>query len=248
MIRGLLAIFVFAILTPLFGSAATLWSFVHPHSNLVVRLGRVWSRALLATVGARVRYHGLEHLPHDSPCILLSNHASVVDIWVLFPIIPEATRFVAKEVLFRTPFLGWALHATGFVPIDRANRTRAIRSLEEAAARIRRGRSVVMFPEGTRSPDGRLLPFKKGAFYLAVSAGVPVVPITIVGANERVKPGSIRVRTGPVDVYVDHPIEVAGFGATGTDALARAVRAIIEGRLASGEDRSARADVESQVG
>jgi 1-acyl-sn-glycerol-3-phosphate acyltransferase len=238
MLRGLLAILVFAVLTAVFGSVLTLWGFLRPSSNLVVRLGRVWSRSLLATIGARVRYHGLERIPRG-PCILLSNHASVVDIWVLFPIMPEAARFVAKEDLFRTPFMGWALRATGFVPIDRTNRTRAIRSLEQAAGTIRAGRSVVMFPEGTRSTDGRLLPFKKGAFHLALAAGVPVVPITIRGAHERVRARSIRVRPGSVDLFVDDPIDVAAFGKSDTQGLSDAVRAVIEGRLAAGEHADA---------
>jgi 1-acyl-sn-glycerol-3-phosphate acyltransferase len=141
----------------------------------------------------------------------LANHQSIVDIWVILSFVPPNTRFVAKQELFRIPIFGWALRATGCVPINRGNRTEAIRGLEVAAERIRAGRSVVLFPEGSRSRDGSLGAFKKGAFYLSLQAGVPVVPVAINGSFDVVPPGTIRVRPGPVHVFVEPAVDVEPF-------------------------------------
>lgn len=199
--------------------------------NLSMRFGRLWSRAMLAVVGARVTYQGLEHIPLGRPCIFMANHQSIVDIWALIRILPLSTRFVAKQELFRIPVFGWVLATAGFVSIDRSNRMEAIRSLELAAKRIRSGLSLVMFPEGTRTRDGRLRPFKKGAFHLALRAGVPVVPVAITGSFEIMPPGTLSVRPGTVRVFFEPAVDVAGFQPDDYKGLLQAVAATIERRV-----------------
>jgi len=202
--------------------------------NLTVHVGRIWSRLLLAAAGARVTYHGLDHARGRLPCIFIANHQSFIDVWVMMCLVPPTTRFVAKRELFRIPVFGWVLSASGCIPIDRGNRSQAIRSLEAAAERIRGGTSVVLYPEGTRSTDGRLQPFKKGAFHLALQAGVPIVPVAITGSFDVLAPVRLLARPGPVSVHVEPPIDVAPFQPGDSDGLLAVVRSAIEARFQSG--------------
>jgi len=231
MIRGVFAIVVFLGLTLVLATLAIPLALLFPRADVVMRLGRVWSLGLLKATGIRPRYEGLDRMPRGRPCIFLSNHASIVDIWALAPVLPSATRFVAKHSLFRIPFFGWALAAGGFIPIDRSNRTRALRSLRVAADRIRRGRSVLLFPEGTRSRDGRLAPFKRGAFHLALDAGVPVVPLAVSGSGKALPARSVLVRRVPVRVTVAEPIDPLPFRPDDVQGLIDAVRAAIAEHL-----------------
>lgn len=129
MLRALFASIVFVVTTVTLALPAMLISLLKPGSDSTMRAGRLWSRAMLWAVGARVQYAGLQHLQPGLPRIFIANHQSSVDIWALVRILPAPTRFVAKQSLFRIPVLGWAMTAGGFIAIDRANRTRAIRSL-----------------------------------------------------------------------------------------------------------------------
>jgi len=238
-LRGLWAFLVFTLVTPLCGIPAAVISLLRRGSDVTMRVGRLWSRAMLWAVGARVRYEEIERMTARLPCIYISNHQSNVDIWALIRVLPAATRFVAKESLFRVPALGWAMAASGFIPIDRSNRGRAIRSLRAAAARIRDGRPVVLFPEGTRSPDGTLGEFKKGPFHLALQAGVPLVPIAISGSGSILPPRSIRCRPGPVLVRFLEPIDPTPFAPSDHDGLRAAVRRAIAGALEEPAGKSA---------
>jgi 1-acyl-sn-glycerol-3-phosphate acyltransferase len=232
MIRGLVVYTVIVLLSPILAAPTALVILLFPRfSDLVIRVGKLWSQVMLATVGATVVYHGRENLDRSLPCIYLVNHQSSVDIWVLLTVLPRSARFVAKRELFRIPVFGWLLSAADFVPVDRGNRAAAIRSLEVAAERVRAGRSLVLFPEGSRSRNGKLEPFKKGAFHLALAAGVPVVPIAIRNSFEVMPPGSLRVRPGPVHVTIEPPIDVAPFQPDDHEGLLRVVRAVIERRI-----------------
>ena len=228
MLRGIWASLVLLLITPvLCVPVAILTPLLPRHLNLAMRAGKIWGRVMLWAVGARVTYHGLESVPADTPLIFIANHQSIVDVWVVPRICPLATRFVAKEELFRIPIFGWAMRIAGFIPIARSNRTDAIRSLRSAAERIRAGNSVVLFPEGTRSSDGRLRPFKKGAFHLALSAGVGVVPVAITGSFEILPPNGLRVRPGPVEVHIDPPVDVTPFLPSDYDGLRHHVQQMI---------------------
>jgi 1-acyl-sn-glycerol-3-phosphate acyltransferase len=179
-------------------------------------------------------YSGLEHAAGTAPRIFLANHLSTLDIWVMAPVLPVTTRFVSKRTIFWIPVLGQAMAVAGFIPIDRKDRKSAIRSLSRATETIRRGASVILFPEGTRSRDGRLARFKRGSFHLALEAGVPVVPVAISGTYHVVKPRSIVVRPGPVHVTFAPPIDVATYGGD-LDGLMATVYREIASRLPENE-------------
>jgi 1-acyl-sn-glycerol-3-phosphate acyltransferase len=182
-----------------------------------------WSPVLLWAGGTRLTVTGLENVDPLRPTIYVSNHQSSIDIPALFCSIPVDFRFVAKKQLKYVPVLGWYLSMARYVFIDRANHKEAIKSLDEAAARIRSGISIVVFPEGTRSDDRRVLPFKKGPFALAVKAGVPVCPVTIEGSGNLMPKNSWDIVPGPIHVHIGAPIDPAPFGDR-REALARAVR------------------------
>jgi len=236
MLRGIWTRFVLVVTTVLLATPLTIILLVSPRrSNLLVAAGRLWSRWLLAATGARVTFHGLENAYKHSPCVFIVNHQSFVDIWAMFSFIPPETRFVAKQELFRVPFLGWALKSSGCISINRGRRAEAIRSLRDAGELVRQGRSVVLYPEGSRSDDGRLSPFKKGGFHLALHAGVPVVPVAITGSFAVMPKNTLRVTPGPVEVFVETPIDVTPYQPGGYNELLAEVHGVIERRFHDGQ-------------
>ena len=152
--------------------------------DILHNLGRLWSKILFLTARVNLAVEGQDNIP-EGPAVFASNHQSQFDIPALYLAIPIQFRFVVKKELFKIPLFGLAMRRAGYVPIDRSGGKKAVSSLREAALRIRSGTSVVVFPEGTRSPDGRLLPFKSGALLLALKAEVPIVPIAIKGSHQR---------------------------------------------------------------
>lgn len=231
MFRGILALVVLLPATITFASMAVIGQLARPRSNAGMWCGQQWSRLMLRVVGARVTYEGTEHSRSRLPCIFASNHESNVDIWAICPAVPGPTRFLAKQSLFRIPFLGWGMTAAGFIPIDRSNRGKAIRSLKRAAEKIRSGNPVILFPEGTRSRAGGLQPFKKGPFHLALQARVPVIPVAITGSWNVMPPGGIAVRPGPVTVRFLPPVDHAEFLPNDHAGFAQRVREIISASI-----------------
>jgi 1-acyl-sn-glycerol-3-phosphate acyltransferase len=230
MLRGVLTLLTFVVATTVLGLTAIVAGLVTGRTTVVFRLGRVWAKAHLKVMGIAPVYSGLEHAAGTSPRIFLANHLSTLDIWVLAPVLPITTRFVSKRTIFWIPVLGQAMAVAGFIPIDRKDRASAIRSLSRASDTIRRGASVILFPEGTRSRDGRLARFKRGSFHLALEAGVPVVPVSISGTYDVVRPRSIVVHPGRVTVTFGAPIDVARY-AGDPDGLLATVREAIAARL-----------------
>ncbi len=233
MLRGLFTCCAFVLATAIFGSLVIVLGLLLPGSDVTMRMARLWSRTCLRAAGIRPVHENREHAASRLPCIFIANHQSILDIWALIPALPLSTRFVAKKSLFWIPVFGWAIAAAGFVPIDRKNRTAAMRSLSRAAEKVRGGRSLLLFAEGTRSRDGRLAPFKRGAFHLAIEAGVPVVPVAISGSGRVLPPGFLfRIAPGEVRLAFSAPIDVGPYaGNGGIDALVRDVRARIVARL-----------------
>ncbi|MFT3708531.1 MAG: lysophospholipid acyltransferase family protein [Archangium sp.] len=224
MLRNLFCIFIAGIWTLVlfpFAVGAMIVT-LNPSSSMYV-VQRWWSPVLLWAGGARLEVSGIERLKTGQPYIFVSNHQSTIDIPALFVALPTDFRFVAKKVLKYVPFLGWYMWLAKFVFIDRANHRDALRSLEDAGARIRGGISIVMFPEGTRSDDRTVLPFKKGPFALALKAQVPLVPVTIEGSGELMPKNSWNITPGPIKVRVGEPIDPAPFGEDRI-ALIKAVR------------------------
>ncbi len=169
---------------------------------------RVWSRILLRICGITITVRGAERLSPGRNYIYVSNHASLLDIPCVAAGIPDQVRIVYKKELEKIPIFGWQLKWGSYVAIDRGNSAEARKSLGEAIERIRHGASVLLFAEGTRTRDGKLQQFKRGAFNLAVSAGIPVVPLTINGTFGIMPKGSLALRSGPVDLILEDPIDV----------------------------------------
>jgi 1-acyl-sn-glycerol-3-phosphate acyltransferase len=211
-----------------------------PSGNLYLEYARIWSGWILRSLGIPLTVVGRERLVPGTTYVLMSNHQSVFDIFALFRGVDHPLRMVAKRVLFWIPILGWSMWMCGFIPIDRSNRESAIRSLDRAARRIRSGVSVLVFPEGTRSRDGTLQPFKKGGFMLALKAGVPVVPVVVLGTDAIMEKGSLRVGRAEVEVRIGQPIVVQGRGPESRDRLMAEVRrAMIDLGATACEDAAA---------
>jgi 1-acyl-sn-glycerol-3-phosphate acyltransferase len=190
----------------------------------VIWIGRQWVRWIFWTCGITVDAEGLENVDPRRPCVFMSNHQSAMDVGALALTLPVRWRFVAKRELTWIPLFGWAIRLGGHVVIDRGRREKAVASLRRAAARIREGTSVVIFPEGTRSETGALQKFKSGGFHLALEAGVPIQPVSISGSHRLTRKRSLRVESGRVKVVYGKAIETAGFGLEGREALKRSVR------------------------
>jgi 1-acyl-sn-glycerol-3-phosphate acyltransferase len=186
-----------------------------------------WSRRALRTAGTPVEAMGLERIPRDQPVVYASNHTSLFDIWALSATLPGSTRFVAKQELRRIPIIGRGILRAGHIMIDRYNRARAFEAYEEAAATIRSGISAIVFPEGTRSRTGELLPFKNAPFALAIAAQVPIVPVYVDGTYRILPKGSLRLRPMPIKVRVGEPIPTAGLSLDDRQALRDRVRTAI---------------------
>ncbi len=228
---NLARLFLIGIVTAVLGTAGILSCLVSPSGDAVIVLSRLWARALLALCRVRVMVLDGERIRPPGPYVFLSNHQSQFDILAAIQTIPIQFRILAKQELFYIPVFGWVLRLSGFVGIDRSNRERAIQSLEKAAARIRRGRSLLIYAEGTRSTDGMLLPFKKGGFVLAIQAGVPVIPLTVTGSREVLPKGSLRIRPGTITVRVGKPIDPRSFSVEEKERLMARVRSVMEEAL-----------------
>jgi 1-acyl-sn-glycerol-3-phosphate acyltransferase len=203
MIRTLAVAFYISLALLIMMPGLMLWSWITGNADLMYR----WAvRAIYPAnriAGIRIRTEGLENIP-PGVCIFAANHASNVDPLVFVPAIPRRVSLLAKKEVFRIPILGRALLQAKFVPVDRSDREAALASVDIAVRHLREGLSFAIFAEGTRSPDGRLRPFKKGTFVMAIQAGVPVVPVSLVGTQNLMKkgdwalyPGDVIVRFGP---------------------------------------------------
>jgi 1-acyl-sn-glycerol-3-phosphate acyltransferase len=212
--------------TAAYATAACVAALVDRRGRTTREIGGAWSRLLLRLLGVEVRVSGLEHLP-SGPAVYAANHASALDIFVVFGHLPVDFRIVYKRSLSLIPLVGWAIRLGGHIPIDRRNPVRARRSIDAAARRIRGGTSVVVFPEGTRSRDGAVHRFKRGSFGLALATGAPVVPVSLVGVKSVVPRGLTRVRPGTVGVVVHPPVPAAGRRPEEVEALAEEVRQIV---------------------
>jgi 1-acyl-sn-glycerol-3-phosphate acyltransferase len=183
-------------------AAARLWRREH----YVLAGERLWARGLLRTWGVKVEVEGLDQLPPAGPYIIMANHQSHADVPILFSSLPIIPGFLAKKELGRIPFLAMALRAGGHVLIDRGDRSSAMRALKIAAEEIRSGKTLAIFPEGTRGCEDRLGPFKKGGFLVAKKAGVPVVPVGIVGSRKVLARDAWFPRSGSVRLVAGKPI------------------------------------------
>ena len=193
-------------ITVIGGSLTILFSFLDPSRRMVHRVARWWGRALLYMGRVPVQVEGLEHLVPGQTYIYAANHRSNFDIFLLLAFLPGPFAFIAKKSLFHIPLFGQALHRMGCVPVDRENVQQAVRSLNQAAAKVRQGASLAIYPEGTRATTPELLPFKKGVFIMAMRGGQPVVPVALSGTRFIQPRGTVRVRPGPVKIVIYPPV------------------------------------------
>jgi 1-acyl-sn-glycerol-3-phosphate acyltransferase len=224
--RFLVAFPLALVLTVGMGVASILADFVRPGVRVPGRVERAWGRALLRLWGIDVLVSGAENVPRG-PAVFAANHASVLDIPLLFGYLPADFRIIHKRSLYLVPLIGLYLYLAGHIGIDRRNPFRARRSLSRAAARIAGGASVAVFPEGTRSPDESVRRFKKGSFVLALEAGVPVVPVSLAGVKRLTPHGLLRLRAGLVRLAVHEPIPTSGWGPDHAQSLADQARAVV---------------------
>jgi 1-acyl-sn-glycerol-3-phosphate acyltransferase len=196
------------------------------------RCARWWSRAILATTGVRVHLTGAERLDPAKSYVLASNHQSIYDIPILFASLPLQLRIVAKASLGSFPFLGWHLQRTGHLLVNRKNPGADI--VQKMRRLVSEAHSLIVFPEGTRSVDGRIGRFKKGSFLVAVDAALPVVPVSVSGSREVMQKGYITVRPGAVRVIVHDPIPTGGVTREGVIELANRVRDIVRADVEGG--------------
>jgi 1-acyl-sn-glycerol-3-phosphate acyltransferase len=223
-------LFFFVFLAPLTlgcSIVAIIGTLFHTTGAFAHGCARFWSRVSLALAGVKLTVSGLDRVPVEGPVIYMGNHQGNFDILALTLAIPRRFSWLAKEELFRVPFFGGAMRRAGYIPLDRSDGRRALKSIDAAARTIREGVSVVVFPEGTRTHDGNLLPFKKGGFILATRAAVPVVPFTINGSMNINPRNRFELHPGTISITFFEPLLAEGTGNAARDTLLEQVRAAI---------------------
>ena len=198
---------------------------------------RIWAWLILVTTGVRTSARGVELVDRSAPYVFVSNHQSIYDIPVLFVALPVQLRIIAKASLGRFPVLGWHLRWTGHLLVDRA-RT-GVSTLKQVGRMMRRGHSLIVFPEGTRSRDGRVGRFRRGLFLLAIEAGLPVVPVAVAGTRHVMRKGRLTTCPGDVALVVHPPLPTDGLTRADAGALAERVRDLIAASVAAAAEREA---------
>ena len=232
MLRARLFLLAFIPLTFVLALSAIICSFFDRTGRMYHRHARLWSRVGLWLAGVRVEVSGAEKIPAGTPVIYMSNHQGNFDILALFQAIPRQFSWIAKEELFKVPVFGHSMARAGYVPLDRgASGRRALKSMEKAAVVIREGRSVVVFPEGTRTRDGSLLEFKQGGFLLAGKAGVPIVPLTINGSMQINPRNRLELYPGTIRILFADPVPAERVAGKDRERLREEVRQAIDGGL-----------------
>jgi 1-acyl-sn-glycerol-3-phosphate acyltransferase len=220
--------------TTVLGSALLAATALPGGQDSAYRIGRFWCRLNLWVLGTDLHLSGYEHIAPRRPYVVMVNHQSHLDTWVLTVALNRRLRYVMKAELRYVPFLGPGCARLGMIFVERGKRASAIRSMQEAARKVAAGATVVFYPEGTRSADGRLGPFKTGGFRLAIAAGVEILPVSIWGTRHMFPPGSWRFRSGRVDVNIGRPIPTSGLQETEQDLdklMQRTRGAILDGLL-----------------
>ena len=220
-----------SVFTVVLGAASIVSVFVDRRGELAHWCARAWSRLILLTTGVRVRTSGIDRVPRHEPSVFVSNHQSIYDIPILFCHLPVQLRIISKASLGAFPVIGWHLRWTGHLLVDR--KRAGVRTLRQVARLMRQATSLLVFPEGTRSADGRVGRFKAGLFMLAVEAGLPIVPVAVVGSRRVMRKGRLMVCPGHVEVVVHDPIATRGHGRAAGRVLAGQARDVIATTVAA---------------
>jgi 1-acyl-sn-glycerol-3-phosphate acyltransferase len=211
--------------TVVLGTISLLSTIVDRTGDFGHRCARAWSWLILETTGVRVRVEGLARLDPARSYVFAANHQSIYDIPIVFASLPYQLRIIAKESLGRIPFMGWHLRRTGHVLVDRARPGAG--TVKKMARLVAAGHSLIVFPEGTRGTDGTVARFKGGSFVIALDAGLPIVPISIVGSRHLMFKGELMVKPGTVSLIVHDPIETTGLSRDAARELAASVRDVV---------------------
>ncbi len=217
--------------TTVLGILVILLSFVDSKGNRVHYIGKFWARLNILLSGVRIEVENIDVIDRQSTYVVMCNHQSYYDVWALIGFLPLQLRWVIKKELRKIPIFGLGYERMGQIFIDRCNPEKAYKSLESAGQKIRNGASVVFFPEGTRSPDGRLLPFKKGGFKIALAAGVPILPATVVGSKDVLPKKSLRLMPGTIRLIIHEPIPLTGWSEANMEGLMDTVKKTIQAGL-----------------
>ena len=238
--RSLVAYLFLCLFIGLIGPPALLFTLLTGRVRHLFVLGRLGAMTARRIFGIRVTVDGLEHVQAGRPTVYCINHRSNVDVIVFELILPHCPnlRALYKAELGRVPILGRVLRAVGFVPVERAQRDRAIEAVDVAVEHLKAGDSFLLAPEGTRSRTDRMLPFKKGGFVMAIKAHAPVVPIAILGSEQAMPRGRFYATPGRVIVRIGEPVPTAGMGFADRDRLAAEVRRRMEAMLDPTRERS----------
>ena len=201
---------------------------IYTPSGFFIRLG-------LKLVGVRVKVNGLEHLDPEQTYIFTPNHQSMIEVPLLVTYLGRNPAYLAKKEVFKFPIFGYGISLMGVVPVDRSNSVAAIESARLATKKLRAGKDYVVYPEGTRSPDGRMLAFKKGAFVMAIEAGVPIVPVSISGSSTIMPKGKVKIFPSTIHVTVHEPISVTGYSRANISELVARTEAKVRSGLSDEE-------------
>ena len=230
MIRTAFILLWVGLTTAFFGVIAIVISFFTRTGNPVHIIARIWAQSILMVSRVHVSVKGLSNIEPGKSYIYMANHQSNFDIPVLLGYLPVQFRWLAKAELFKIPVFGRAMLGAGYVKIDRFNQESAFESINEVARKMKDGVSVMIFPEGTRSKDGSIRPFKKGGFVMAVDSGVPIVPVVIRGTWPIMAKSSLRINRGEVEMALAKPIDTIGYSReTKEDLMERVRTAICQG-------------------
>ena len=208
MIRSVLLVTLGVAITAFISFWCVIFSLFSNAENNIHKIANLWAKILLLLCNTKVQIIGKENILRGKPQIFMANHQSGFDILIVLAHIPGQFRWLVKKELFHIPIFGAAMKSAGYIEIDRNNREKAMRSLDQAALRIREGKSIMAFPEGTRSRFSEIKTFKQGTFYLAIKSGAPIVPISIIGSGEIMPKRSLKVKPGKIKLIIDKPIDV----------------------------------------
>ena len=231
MLRTIWVALVAVVVTIPLASAVMIVALLKSNARIIDRLIRLWAGTLVRAAGIDLRAEGVERLDPAQRYILVSNHYSYFDIPCIFVAIPQPIRFMAKVSLFKIPIFGWAIGRAGFIPIDRKNRRTAVKSFDLAAERIRKGNTIVVFPEEGRSRNREMRPFQRGGFLLALKSELPILPLAIDGTYDVLRVGAKRITPAAVTIKVGDPIATAGRSVREKEQLAEQSRTQIERML-----------------
>ena len=232
MIRTALALGFLVVTVPPAALITFPWTLITRNADFLYQFAMTLVRSAVRIAGVKVVTEGREALDRTRCYIFMCNHVSNLDPPIVVPVLPGRTTILVKKELFKVPILGWAMRMASLVPVDRSNREAAIASLGKASEVMRSGLHMSLFPEGTRSVDGRLLPFKKGPFHLAIDTGIPIVPVTVLGSLQMMPKGKVRIEPGTARVVFHGAIDPGQM--KDRDQLMEAVRASIASSLPEG--------------